>query len=473
MADDQRVSNDERIETDSLGEIAVPADALWRAQTQRAMENFPISGEPMPAEIIRALGLIKQCAAVVNGTRKVLSPAVSEAVANAAGLIAAGEKSDQFRVDVFQTGSGTSTNMNVNEVVAGLAELTLGQPIHPNDVVNASQSSNDVFPTALHVAAVQSVTAALIPALESLSSTLRVQAREYDSVPKAGRTHLVDAAPVTLGAEFGSYATAIDNGVDRLRSTYPRMCQLAIGGTAVGTGLNAPAGFGADVAAELSRRTGIDFVEAVDHFEAQGTRDAMVELSGQLRVVAISLTKICDDLRWMSSGPATGLAEITLPTLQPGSSIMPGKVNPVVPEAVLQVCASVIGDDATIAWAGARGNFELNVMMPVMGRALIGSIRRLANAVELLNHKCVAGITVHRERLLEYAVNSPAVVTPLAIRLGYDEAAAIVKQASSQQRSIRDVVLERGHVQTGRLSLDELDALLDIDAMARGNAQPN
>jgi len=469
VVDDRLVATDERIEYDSLGEIAVPSTALWRAQTQRAVANFPISGEPVPASLIRALALIKECAALVNLRFGVISLDEGEAIAAAARLIAAGEHADQFPVDVFQTGSGTSTNMNVNEVVATLAERAVGHSIHPNDVVNASQSSNDVFPTALHVAATRAINDDLIPVLRELARALRSRASEHTATVKAGRTHLVDAAPVTLGAEFNGYATAIENGVDRLTSTYPRLCQLPIGGTAVGTGLNAPPGFGAAVAHEIAARTQLPFAEAPDHLEAQSSRDAIVELSGQLRVVAISLTKICDDLRWMASGPATGLGEITLPTLQPGSSIMPGKVNPVVPEAVLQVCASVIGDDTTIAWAGARSNFELNVMMPVMGRAILGSIDRLSAAVDLLTHKCVDGLTVNTDRLRDFAMSSPAIVTPLATRLGYDEAAAIVKQAGAEHRSIRDVVIERGHVQAGRLSLDELDALLDIVAMAKGH----
>ncbi|TAK68647.1 MAG: class II fumarate hydratase [Actinomycetota bacterium] len=464
---DGSAGQDVRVEHDSLGEVRVAAGALWRAQTQRAVENFPISGEPLPSSLLRALALVKSAAAQVNAEHGVLPRDVADAISAAADEIVEGAYPEAFPVDVFQTGSGTSTNMNVNEVVATLAERRLHRPVHANDDVNASQSSNDVFPTAIHVAAVQAVVDRLVPALEHLAHSLRGKAEQYRDAVKPGRTHLVDAAPTTFGAELNGYATSVDHGIARLLATLPRLGELPIGGTAVGTGLNAPKGFGGEVARRLAARTGLPLREARDHAEAAGGRDGLVELSGQLRTVAISLTKICDDLRWMASGPNAGLAEITLPALQPGSSIMPGKVNPVVPEAVIGVCAAVIGNDATVAWSAARGSFELNVVMPVMGRAVLQSVDWLAASVRLLADRCVDGIVADVERMRDLATSSDAVVTPLATRLGYDEASSVVKEARATGQSLRAVVLARGHVDAGRLTDAELDDLLDVRRMAR------
>ncbi|MGN6162458.1 MAG: class II fumarate hydratase, partial [Marmoricola sp.] len=413
-----------RIEHDSLGEVEVPEDALWRAQTQRAVENFPISGRGVDPELIRAFGRIKAAAARTNADLGVLDRDVAEAIATAALSLAEGEHGDAFPVDVFQTGSGTSTNMNVNEVIASLTQAA-GTPAHPNDHVNASQSSNDTFPTAIHVAAASAVTGNLVPALEHLAASLQTKADEFAEVVKAGRTHLMDATPVTLGQEFGGYAQIVRNGIERAASTLPRVLELPLGGTAVGTGINTPAGFAAAVIEDLAAQTGLAFTEARNHFEAQGGQDALVELSGQLRTIAVGLIKISNDLRWMSSGPSAGLAEIHLPDLQPGSSIMPGKVNPVLPEATLMVCAQVIGNDATVTYAGSAGNFELNVMMPVIARNLLESISLLANVTTLLADRCIAGITANEERSRHYAEASAAIVTPLNRVLGYEKAAAI------------------------------------------------
>ena len=394
--------DDFRIEHDSMGEVRVPQDALWRAQTQRAVENFPISGTPLENEHVRALAMVKAAAAKVNADLGVIEPEMAEAIRAAAAEVVAGEHADHFPVDVFQTGSGTSSNMNMNEVLATLATRS-GVEVHPNDHVNASQSSNDVFPTSIHVAAVRAATEQLLPALEVLARSLEAKAEEFADTVKSGRTHLMDATPVMLGQELGGYAAIVRLGIDRVRSALPRVAALPLGGTAVGTGINTPHGFSAAVIAELAESTGLPFTEADDHFEAQGGRDALVELSGQLRTYAVGLTKICNDLRWMSSGPRTGLAEINLPDLQPGSSIMPGKVNPVVPEATLMVCAQVVGNDATVAHAGASGSFELNVMMPVMARNVLESIRLLGNASRLLAERNVDGITANAERMLRYA----------------------------------------------------------------------
>lgn len=366
-----------------MGEVQVPRNALWRAQTQRAIENFPVSGTGLEADHIRALALVKAAAARINNELGILTDEQAAAIERAAEEIAAGRNLDAFPVDVFQTGSGTSSNMNANEVIASLAAQH-GVEVHPNDHVNASQSSNDVFPTSIHVAAALSLTHDLLPALELLATSLETKAVEFADTVKAGRTHLMDATPVMLGQEFGGYAAAVRLGIERVHATLPRVMELPLGGTAVGTGINTPSGFSAKVIAELSARTGLPLVEARNHFEAQGARDGLVELSGQLRVLAVSLTKVCNDLRWMASGPRTGLGEINLPDLQPGSSIMPGKVNPVIPEATLMVCAQVIGNDATITYAGASGNFELNVMLPVIAKNLLESVRLLANASRLL-----------------------------------------------------------------------------------------
>lgn len=450
-----------------MGEVRVPADALWRAQTQRAVENFPISGRGIESAQIRALAQIKGAAAQVNADLGVLAEDLAKAVATAAAHVAGGGYDDQFPIDVFQTGSGTSSNMNANEVIATLAARELGRPVHPNDDVNASQSSNDVFPSSIHLAATEAVVNELVPALEHLTAALREKAAAWAEVVKSGRTHLMDATPVTLGQEFSGYAQQVSNGVERLTATLPRLAELPLGGTAVGTGVNTPPGFAAAVIGRLAEATGLPLSEARNHFEAQGARDALVEASGQLRVIAVGLYKIVNDIRWMGSGPRAGLRELRLPDLQPGSSIMPGKVNPVVPEAVRQVCAQVIGNDATVAFAGTQGDFELNVMLPVMARNLLESIRLLANASRLLADRCVAGLEPNAEVARAYAEGSPSIVTPLNRVLGYDEAAAIAKQALASGRSIREVVVERGHLESGKLTEEQLDAALDVLRMTR------
>ncbi len=455
-----------RIEHDSMGEVEVPDEALWRAQTQRAVENFPISGTRLEDDHVRALARVKAAAAKVNADLGVLDPQQAQAIREAAATIVDGEHLDQFPVDVFQTGSGTSSNMNMNEVLASLAGRA-DVDVHPNDHVNASQSSNDVFPTSIHVAATTATTEQLLPALDHLATALEAKADEFADVVKAGRTHLMDATPVMLGQELGGYAAAVRLGIARLEATLPRVAELPLGGTAVGTGINTPAAFAAAVIAELAESTGLPFTEAHNHFEAQGARDALVELSGQLRTVAVSLTKLCNDLRWMASGPRTGLAEINLPDLQPGSSIMPGKVNPVLPEATLMVCAQVVGNDATVAWAGASGSFELNVMMPVMGRAVLESIRLLSTSTVLLADRCVGGITANEDRMRTYAESSPSVVTPLNRHLGYEEAATVAKAAVAEEKTIREVVLERGYVDRGVLTEQQLDEALDVARMTR------
>ncbi len=451
-----------RIEHDSMGEVRVPAGAKWGAQTQRAVENFPVSGSRIRRGHIEALGRIKAAAARVNGELGVVDGRVAEAIAEAAGEVAEGRWDAEFPVDVFQTGSGTSSNMNANEVIATLAGERLGQPVHPNDQVNASQSSNDVFPSSIHVAATAAVVRDLIPALEHLAEALERKTAEFAQVVKSGRTHLMDATPVTLGQEFGGYAAQTRYGVERLRSALPRLAELPLGGTAVGTGINTPPGFAAAVIAELARETGLPLTEARDHFEAQGARDAIVETSGQLRTIAVGLTKIANDLRWMGSGPRAGLAEINLPDLQPGSSIMPGKVNPVIPEAVAMVAAQVIGNDAAIAWAGAAGAFELNAMLPVIADNILRSVALLAAVCRLLADRTVDGITANAERAREYAESSPSVVTPLNRYIGYEEAAQVVKQSLAERKTIRQVVLERGYVERGALTVRQLDEALDV-----------
>jgi fumarate hydratase class II len=456
-----------RVEHDSMGEVRVPATAKWRAQTQRAVENFPISGQRLERAHIGALGQIKAAAAVVNAELGVLDKARAAAIAEAALEVAAGEHDDQFPIDVFQTGSGTSSNMNANEVIATLAEERLGEPVHPNDHVNASQSSNDVFPSSIHIAATGAVAGDLIPALHHLEGVLDRKAVEFATVVKSGRTHLMDATPVTLGQEFAGYAAQVRLGGERLDAMLPRLAELPLGGTAVGTGINTPAGFASRVIAEVARATGLPLSEARDHFEAQGARDALVEASGALKTIAVGLNKIANDLRWMGSGPRAGLAEIRLPDLQPGSSIMPGKVNPVIPEAVCQVVAQVIGNDAAITFGGAAGSFELNVMLPMLARNILESIRLLGNVSRLLADRCVAGIEADAARCAEYAESSPSIVTPLNRYLGYEEAAAVAKQSLKERRTIREVVLERGHVDRGTLTLDQLDAALNVLAMTR------
>lgn len=456
-----------RIEHDSMGEVRVPAHAKWRAQTQRAVENFPVSGQRLERAHIEALARIKGAAARVNAELKVLDPDIATAIQEAAEEVAAGRWDDHFPVDVFQTGSGTSSNMNANEVIATLATERLGRPVHPNDHVNASQSSNDVFPSSIHIAATAAVTADLIPALDHLADSLGRKSAEFAEVVKSGRTHLMDATPVTLGQEFGGYAAQVAYGVERLRASLPRLAELPLGGTAVGTGINTPPGFSAAVIARVAEVTGLPLTEARDHFEAQGARDGLVETSGQLRAIAVSLTKICNDLRWMASGPRTGLAEIALPDLQPGSSIMPGKVNPVIPEAVLMVAAQVTGNDATVAAAGAAGNFELNVMLPVMAKNLLESVRLLANASRLLADRTVDGITADVERARAYAESSPSVVTPLNKYIGYEEAAKVAKTSLKDGTTIRETVLAMGYVERGDLTAEQLDEALDVLRMTR------
>ncbi len=462
------MSEDFRVEHDSMGEVRVPRAALWRAQTQRAIENFPISGTTLEPAHIVALARVKAAAALVNARLGVITPEQGNAIAAAAEEIVVGAHHDAFPLDVFQTGSGTSSNMNMNEVLASLADRAGGSEgvtVHPNDHVNASQSSNDTFPTSIHVAAVEATSNALMPALSHLAAALEAKAEEFADLVKSGRTHLMDATPVTLGQEMGGYAAICRLGVERLSAVLPRVAALPLGGTAVGTGINTPPGFAAAVIAELAQQTGLPFTEASDHFEAQGGRDSLVELSGVLKTIAVGLTKICNDLRWMSSGPTTGLAEIHLPDLQPGSSIMPGKVNPVLPEATLMVCAQVIGNDTTVTVAGASGSFELNVMMPVMARAVLESIRLLSTSTRLLADRCVSGITADAERMRRYAESSPSVVTPLNRYLGYEEAAKVAKESLKEGRTIREQVLAMGYVDRGVLTLDQLDEALDVDGM--------
>ncbi|MBF4764297.1 class II fumarate hydratase [Nocardioides islandensis] len=453
-----------RVEHDSMGEVRVPEAALWQAQTQRAVENFPISGRPLEPALVHALARIKSAAAQTNRELGALTEEQAGAITRAADAIVAGEHDDHFPIDVFQTGSGTSTNMNVNEVIATLAERD-GVEVHPNDHVNAAQSSNDTFPSAIHVAAVLGAHD-LLDGIAALHGALSSASTTYADAVKSGRTHLMDATPVTLGQELGGYAAVVDRARERIEAALPRVRELPLGGTAVGTGINAPADFAARTIARLNEATGEAFTEARDHFEAQGGRDAIVELSGMLRTYAVGLVKICNDLRWMASGPTTGLAEIHLKDLQPGSSIMPGKVNPVIPEATLMVCAQVIGNDAAIAFAGASGSFELNVMLPVIARNVLESERLLANASRLLA-TCVDGIEADRERMRRYAESSPSVVTPLNRYLGYEEAAKVAKRALADGATIRDTVVALGYVEQGRITEAQLDDALDIESMTR------
>jgi len=458
---------DYRLEHDSMGEVRVPRDAKWRAQTQRAVENFPVSGRRVDPQLIHALAAIKGAAATVNSDLGVLDNEIAKAVDAAAAEVVRGDWDDQFPIDVFQTGSGTSTNMNLNEVIATLATEKLGSPVHPNDHVNASQSSNDTFPSAMHIATSSALAHDLLPALDHLAASLERKSAEFASVVKSGRTHLMDATPVTLGQEFGGYAAAIRIGIERVEASLPRVGELPLGGTAVGTGINTPPGFAAKVISRLADELGLPLTEARNHFEAQASRDALVEASGVLRTIAVSLNKIANDLRWMSSGPRTGLAEIHLPDLQPGSSIMPGKVNPVIPEAVCQVVAQVVGNDAAVAFGGAAGNFELNVNLPVIARNVLESVRLLANISRLLADRCIDGITADEERCRIYAESSPSVVTPLNKYIGYEEAAKVAKQSLAERKTIREVVIERGYVQQGELTEAQLDEALDVLAMTR------
>jgi fumarate hydratase class II len=445
----------DRVEHDSMGEVRVPAAALWGAQTQRAVENFPISGRPLPAEVIHALGLIKAEAARVNK--------VDKAIADAAEEVVAGAHDDQFPIDSFQTGSGTSSNMNANEVIAHVASARLGEAVHPNDDVNMSQSSNDVFPSAVQLAAALAITEQLVPAARHLVRSLRKKQRQFAHVVKSGRTHLMDATPVTLGQEFGGYASQVEDGIARLEDSLPRLCALPLGGTAVGTGINAPKTFARNVIKRLATRTGLPLTEAKDHFAAQGARDALVETSGQCRVLAVSLIKIANDIRWMGSGPRTGLAEIRLPDLQPGSSIMPGKVNPVIPEVVTQVGVQVIGNDTAVAIAGSQGNFELNVFVPLMARNVLEIITLLAQASRVFADKCIDGIEANVDTLKSYAESSPSIGTALNPHIGYETTAEIIKESNRTGKSIRQIVKQR------KLMTDaELDRALDVEAMTRG-----
>jgi fumarate hydratase class II len=457
-----------RVEHDSMGEVLVPARAKWGAQTQRAVENFPISGLVLERRLIRALAMIKGDAAVVNASLRDV-PAVTKpigtAIAEAATEVADGVWDDEFPVDVFQTGSGTSSNMNMNEVLARLASERLGEPgaVHPNDHVNASQSSNDVFPSAVHVAVAEAIAYDLIPALEVLRSSLRRKAREFAEVVKSGRTHLMDATPVTLGQEMGGYATQIEQSIARLHAVLPRVGELPLGGTAVGTGINAPKTFARKVVARLVERTDLPLSEAADHLAAQSARDALVDASGAVRTLAVALMKIANDLRWMGSGPRAGLAEIRLPDLQPGSSIMPGKVNPVIPEAVTQVAVQVLGNDAAVAFGGSQGAFELNVFVPVIARNLLESIRLSANVSRLFAERCIDGIEADEERLRAYAESSPSIGTSLNPYLGYERTAEIIEESIASGRSIREIVRERD-----LMTDEELDRALDVLAMTRG-----
>ncbi|WP_203581319.1 class II fumarate hydratase [Microbacterium hibisci] len=454
-----------RIEHDTMGEVRVPKNALYAAQTQRAVENFPISGDRLePAQIV-ALARIKKAAALANKELGTLDGAIADAIAGAADRIIAGEFADQFPIDVYQTGSGTSSNMNMNEVLATLATQSLGATVHPNDHVNASQSSNDVFPTSVHIAVTQEIIDDLIPALDHLAVALEAKADLWKTVVKSGRTHLMDATPVTLGQEFGGYARQIRLGIERVQAVLPRVAEVPLGGTAVGTGINTPLGFPQRVIELIVSDTELPITEAKDHFEAQANRDGLVEASGALRTVAVSLTKINNDLRWMGSGPNTGLGELHIPDLQPGSSIMPGKVNPVIPEATLMVCARVIGNDATVAWAGASGAFELNVAIPIMGSAVLESIELLANTSRVLADKTIAGLEANVERAAAYAGMSPSIVTPLNKLIGYEAAAKIAKHSVAKGITVREAVIDLGYVERGELTLEQLDEKLDLLSM--------
>jgi len=446
---------------DSMGSVRVPAGAYYGSQTQRAADNFPISGLRFPPAFISALALVKKCAARVNDSLGLLDAELARAIAHAAQEIMDGKFEGQFVVDIFQTGSGTSTNMNMNEVVASRAnEILSGRkggrsPVHPNDHVNLGQSSNDVIPSVIHIAALTLIHSRLLPALESLQQTLAAKSREFDAVKKLGRTHLQDAVPLTLGQEFSGYARQVELGIARIRSVEPRLAELALGGTAVGSGLNAHPDFAGNVIALIAAHTGLPFTEAVNHFEAQAAQDAAVETSGALKTLAVSLVKIANDIRWLASGPRAGIGEITIPSLQPGSSIMPGKVNPVIPEAVVQVAAQVMGNDTAIAIGGQSGNFELNVMLPVIAYNLLQSISILASVSQAFNEKCIAGISANRETCAAYIEKSLALVTALVPRIGYDKGAEIAKRAYETGKTVREVALAEKI-----LPEEELDRLL-------------
>jgi fumarate hydratase class II len=452
-----------RIERDSMGELQVPADALWGAQTQRAVENFPVSGLRMPRGFIRAVGLVKWAAAKANQDMGLLEPDVADAICGAATAVAEGDYDEHFPIDVFQTGSGTSTNMNANEVIAHLASDRLGRPVHPNDHVNMGQSSNDVIPTAIHVGASLGVAEELVPALEHLAGTIEIKIQECGHIVKTGRTHLMDAMPVTFGQEMGGWAAQIRRGIERVKGAMTRLTCLAQGGTAVGTGINAHPEFGIRVAEALSSRTGVDFSPNSDYFESLSSQDAAVELSGQLKTVAVSVMKIANDLRWMNSGPLAGLGEIALPALQPGSSIMPGKVNPVIPESAAMVAAQVIGNDMAITMGGQSGNFQLNVMLPLIANNLLQSIGILAAVCRLLADKAIAGFRINEDRLEQALERNPILVTALNPVIGYENGAATAKKAYAEGRPIREVARE-----TTDLSDEELARLLDPTALTRG-----
>jgi fumarate hydratase class II len=457
---------DFRIEKDSMGEVAVPADALYGASTQRARDNFPISGIRFARRFIWALGQIKGSAARVAGRHGSIPSDLADAIAGAADEVVDGSLDDHFVLDIFQTGSGTSTNTNANEVIANRATQLLGSgtgKVHPNDHVNYGQSSNDVIPSAIHLAAAAAIKEDLVPSLNRLGSTLEAKAVEFADIVKTGRTHLMDATPVTLGQEFGGFAAQIRKGVDRLEKVLPELTELALGGTAVGTGINAPSGFAAEVIELLAERTGLPLREAVDHFEAQGAKDAVVMTSGALKTVATSLFKIANDVRWLGSGPTAGLAEIHVPDLQPGSSIMPGKVNPVMSEMVMQVAAQVFGNDAAITWSAANGNFELNVMMPVMVHNLLEAITILSSAASVFTDRCIAGITPNELHIRELVERNVIIVTALNPHIGYDNGAKVAKEALATGKSVRQVVLE-----LGLMSEEELDRALDLKRMTEG-----
>jgi len=457
------MTNSFRIERDSMGELQVPADALWGAQTQRAVQNFPISGIALPRAFIGALALVKQAAARANTRLELLDAQIAQAIDAAAADVAAGRHDEHFPIDIYQTGSGTSTNMNANEVIASLATQRLGKPVHPNDHVNMGQSSNDSIPTAIHVSAALSVKRDLVPALEHLRDVLRAKEREVGSIVKTGRTHLMDAMPVTLGQELSGWRTQIEHGLERLAGVEPRLHALAQGGTAVGTGINAHPQFALRFTQELSDLTGLPFRVGRNFFEGLSSQDTAVELSGQLKVIAVSLMKIANDLRWMNSGPLAGLAEIALPALQPGSSIMPGKVNPVIPEATTMVAAQVIGNDTTITIAGQSGNFQLNVMLPVIAYNLLESIRLLANVSRALADNAIAGFKVNEARIAEALDRNPILVTALNPVIGYEKGAAIAKKAYDEGKPIREVAQKMTD-----LPPEELARLLDPADLARG-----
>ena len=456
-------SGDFRLEKDSMGELEVPADALWGAQTQRAVNNFPISDCRISRDLIRALGLIKQAAAEVNASLDLIDPAIASAISAAAEKIINGEYDDQFPVDIFQTGSGTSSNMNANEVIAHLATQGLGSPVHPNDHVNMGQSSNDVIPTAIHVAAALGVQEKLLPALNFLAQAMEDKAKSLADVVTTGRTHLMDAMPVTLGQVVGGWASQIRQGTDRIESVMPRITQLAQGATAVGTGINAHPEFATKVAAALQQKTTVDFSAADNFFNVMSSQDAAVELSGQLKTVAVSLMKISNDLRWMNSGPLAGIGEISLPALQPGSSIMPGKINPVIPEAVTMVCAQVIGNDTSITIGGQAGNFQLNVMLPVIAHNLLQSIEILANAARALADSAIRDFTVNADNIRKALDRNPILVTALNPVIGYEKGAAIAKKAYAEGRAVIEVALEETD-----LSEAELQRLLDPMKLTQG-----